>query len=317
MFYKTFHSEIFQGNLNKQNYFEGWYYKLVSENNEVYALIPGISLHKDDKHAFIQVIDKEGNTKYIRYLLEEFEFDRKKLYIKIRDNIFTIDSIDLNIEELNLKGSVKFDNLTPLRKNFYTPSIMGPFAYLNFLECYHEVISLDHTLKGHLNINNSKIDFDGGRGYIEKDWGRSFPKGWVWIQSNTFKKTQASFMFSCARVPLFSYSFQGFLSTFHYNGKTILFATYTGAKVKDMEYREDYIKFSIINREYRLEVEGRTKNNGLLVAPMNGNMNRPIHESLNGEIHIKLFDKKAKLIFEDVGINSGCELVNIDLLAKK
>lgn len=28
------------------------------------------------------------------------------------------------------------------------------------------------------------MDFSGGRGYIEKDWGQSFPAAWVWLQIN-------------------------------------------------------------------------------------------------------------------------------------
>ncbi|WP_243392439.1 MULTISPECIES: tocopherol cyclase family protein [unclassified Mesotoga] len=30
------------------------------------------------------------------------------------------------------------------------------------------------------------IDLTGGKGYIEKDWGRSLPDAWIWMQSNNF-----------------------------------------------------------------------------------------------------------------------------------
>ena len=44
------------------------------------------------------------------------------------------------------------------------------------MECYHGIVSMDHTVNGLIEINNEKIDFSEGRGYIEKDWGRSFPQ---------------------------------------------------------------------------------------------------------------------------------------------
>jgi len=56
MFYKIKHPEIFQGHLNKDRYFEGWYFKYISQDGLVsFACIPGISLNKKDAHAFIQI----------------------------------------------------------------------------------------------------------------------------------------------------------------------------------------------------------------------------------------------------------------------
>ena len=40
---------------------------------------------------------------------------------------------------------------------------------------------------GSLEINGAEISFEGGKGYIEKDWGRSMPSDWIWIQSNHFE----------------------------------------------------------------------------------------------------------------------------------
>jgi hypothetical protein len=34
-------------------------------------------------------------------------------------------------------------------------------------------------IDGKLTIADQDHDFSGGRGYIEKDWGQSFPSAWV------------------------------------------------------------------------------------------------------------------------------------------
>ena len=57
------------------------------------------------------------------------------------------------------------------------------FIYLSFLECNHAIISLRHHITGSLKVNNQKFQIIGD-GYIEKDWGRSFPQDYLWLQSN-------------------------------------------------------------------------------------------------------------------------------------
>jgi tocopherol cyclase len=43
-------------------------------------------------------------------------------------------------------------------------------------------------------VGGRRVDFSGGSGYIEKDWGRSFPRAWIWAQSNTFTQPGTSFL---------------------------------------------------------------------------------------------------------------------------
>ncbi|MEZ4893124.1 MAG: tocopherol cyclase family protein [Saprospiraceae bacterium] len=38
-----------------------------------------------------------------------------------------------------------------------------------------------------LTINGEELDFTGGKGYMEKDWGRSFPSAYFWMQTNHFR----------------------------------------------------------------------------------------------------------------------------------
>ena len=57
---------IFQGNLGKRNYFEGWYFKQVGSDGAKLAIIPGISLTKIESHSFIQVFNgRTGESQYV------------------------------------------------------------------------------------------------------------------------------------------------------------------------------------------------------------------------------------------------------------
>jgi tocopherol cyclase len=61
------------------------------------------------------------------------------------------------------KGEVEFSNQVPWRKKGYSPGIMGPFSFMPFMECYHGILSMDHSIKGSLTIDGEEIDFNNGR----------------------------------------------------------------------------------------------------------------------------------------------------------
>jgi hypothetical protein len=98
------------------------------------------------------------------------------------------------------------------------------------------VVSLDHVIEGALDIDGRTIDFTGGRGYTEKDWGRSFPSSWIWLQSNHFSTPGSSFTASVAIIPWIGRSFPGFIIGLWHQNKLYRFATYTGAKIRKFRW---------------------------------------------------------------------------------
>ena len=181
--YTLFHPPLFQGRDEKKNYFEGWYFKMAKQD-EVIALIPGIAMGKD-RHSFIQVISsKEGRSWYVRFPYEAFKAEKKEFSVTIGNNHFSIDGIrvDLEFEDLRLKAEVQNHKPTPFPVTVASPGIMGWFAYIPFMECFHGVVSTHHSLQGSVELNGRATDYTGGTGYIEKDWGASFPSAWIWMQ---------------------------------------------------------------------------------------------------------------------------------------
>ena len=193
---RQYESMRFQ-NLSRKNYFEGWYYKQVTPDEKtVICFIPGVSVHQGETIAFIQVIlaQKSGETwehttDWLDY--SEYSTQDEPFFIEIGGNVFRRDGfkIDFAGEQLQVSGEVSFSDLTILPGTSWAPTIMGPFSYLPGMECIHGVMSLNHTIAGSLCINGQPINFTGGKGYIERDWGSSFPKQYVWLQSNHFEET--------------------------------------------------------------------------------------------------------------------------------
>lgn len=295
---------------SRKPYFEGWYFKLVTKSGRALALIPGVQHTRVGATSFIQLIDGfSGITDYFEFSRDSFEAQKNPFTIRIEKNTFSLEGFDVDLKNQKriISGQVSFYNRIPYQPIVGTSSIMGPFDYLPMMECRHGVLSIDHDLSGSLILDNGQINFDGGRGYIEKDWGRSFPSSYIWLQTNHFNQKGNSFLLSLARIPYLGMAFPGFLGYLHFDNRWFRFGTYTGAKVFG-SCRVDELTLSVQRGPKRLEINARRSRSGLLQAPVNGEMKRPIHESLDASIELRLY-RGSKLEWSGLGKSAGMEIV--------
>ncbi len=186
---------------------------------------------------------------------------------------------------------------------------MGWFAYVPFMECYHGVLSFDHAVSGSLIIGGQTADFTGGRGYMEKDWGKSFPRGWVWMQTNHFAEVGTCLTASVARIPWLGQAFPGFLAGLWHGGRLYRFATYTGARLEQFAITDARVAFSMQDGRHRLEVEAKRSKGGLLHAPFRTAMIQRLMESLTAEVSVRLVERRTgREIFSGTGANAGLEI---------
>ena len=173
-------------------------------------------------------------------------------------------------------------------------------------ECNHAIISLRHHITGSLKVNNQKFQIIGD-GYIEKDWGRSFPQDYLWLQSNSCKEKEASLFLSIAKIPLLACSFQGLIMNLLVDDQQIRVATYYGARVKDMFTREGYHYLIISQHPHTFYLKIKAGHRFELKSPQSGKMNGYVEESLNA-LAVLLVYKKNKKVAKFNFINCGFEL---------
>lgn len=306
--------ELFQGEyyLDKfKNYFEGWYFKNTNGYDNI-AFIPGISINKNKKSAFIQVITNNSSY-YIDYDIDDFEFNDVPFYIRIKNNYFSCDNIHIDINDsknnLIIKGEIGYYDSENISTSKYSPNIMGPFSYVPFMECNHAVISMINKTNGEININGMDINFDGGIGYIEKDYGVSFPSKYIWCQGNNFNDSDASFMMSIANIPFKIFRFRGLICSLIVDGCEYRFATYNNAKIVKFIVNDGLLDIGLKKGDYDLRIMTKYDDGFRLVAPVNGEMNKDIVESITADVKVRL-KKKKKVIFSNVSKNCGLEIVS-------
>ena len=306
--------EIFQGRNRTKHYFEGWYFKLIDRQRKtVLAIIPGISIGKNlaDAHAFIQVINAvSGDVAYFRFAFSEFHADKHKLLVTIGENVFSDSGIKLklNNENASISGELHFTDIDPYPKSFLHPGIMGPFSFVPGMECYHGVVNIRHTIHGSLQFNGAKIDMTGGEGYLEKDWGRSFPNAWIWVQANHFEEAGTSFLFSVARIPWLGKSFTGLIAFLRTKQGFQRFATYNGGKIQSIQLQENRLNVTLTNATHELHISTNFPGGGILKAPKNGLMSREIEESITATTTLELRQRGGKVVFRGKSQWTGIEI---------
>lgn len=310
------HPEQYHGWDKTKNYFEGWYFKIISKDEKhAFAIIPGIAMDDHSKHAFIQVLDgKQRKSTYHKFDAKNFKAKEGVFEVNLEKNYFSKKHIRVELD--NFEANLNFINQVPWPSSLLSPNIMGPFSFVPFMQCYHGILSMDHQIEGIVKYEGEEIDFTGGRGYMEKDWGRSFPSAYIWMQSNHFSESKISIKSSVAKIPFMGTSFVGFIAGIYLKDRIIQFTTYNLSKLKKVSVDEKEVRIKLENPKHTLEILAIRKKSTELAAPIKGFMDGRIEESMESELHVKLIHKKSKeVLLEDVGNNAGLEVAgNIDEL---
>lgn len=284
--------EIMLG-LDKENAFEGWFYKVDDvENDFMLSVIWGYSTFHKDPHAFLQITSSlTHETKYIRYPIEEMSYQTNPFIVKIGDNLLSKKKMTLSMKEPDFEISGEFRNgaFQEIKKSFLKPNIMGILTYLPN-ECNHSITSMHHTVDGWVNINMNQMDIHQANGYIEKDWGTSFPSKYVWVQTNFHNGD--SIVFSNATVPVLGKNATGFFLVLHYQGQEYRFSTVERSRMLAFEADDEQMYAKMKKGNLILELSAAPYNPVGLQSPKEGEMNTVIKESLDGELEVKLWKNK-------------------------
>ena len=281
--------DFFRGTNRTGPYFEGWYFKHQNPQGQALSLIPALHIDGGGRRtASLQVISKD-QAWWLEYPASQLHISRQPFQVQLGPSGFGNRGIDLHIQQdgLSLHGTLRYGPFTVLRSD-----IMGPFRFFAGMQCSHGVISMGHRLGGTLELNGGRLDFSGGTGYIETDRGRSFPSAYLWTQCVWNGPERGSLMLAVATIPLPVGGFTGCICSVFYRGREYRLATYRGAKIEGLSSSGTVIR----QGKYRLEVQLLNERRQALRAPVEGRMERTIHESLCAEVRYRFWQGKTLLL---------------------
>lgn len=245
--------------------FYGWYFKCQSDTQTL-AVIPAVHSAGRKRTCSVQIIT-DNDAWAVTFQADIFRRTGKNIFIG--ENQFGEEGIHLAIDtpKLTIRGKLDFGSLCPLKYD-----IMGPFAFVPFMECRHSVLSMRHSVRGNVYINGQKYSFQNAWGYWEGDRGRSFPKEYIWTQCCF---SDGALMLSVADIPIAGIHFTGIIGVILWQGKEYRIATYLGARA--VQIQDEMVR--VIQGSLELEVRLLVASGRLLKAPAKGDMVRTIRES--------------------------------------
>ncbi len=309
------HPEAYHGHGMTRGYFEGWYVKLVNADlAQRWAVIPGVfrglaDADGDHDEAFVQVLDGlTGRSWYHRFEPEEFSAQTGRFAVTVGANRFDAHGVDLDLPQL--RGSIRYSTpLTPWPVTLREPGIMGWYGLVPFMECFHGIVSFGHRLHGTLEVEGVATDFDGGKGYIEKDWGKAFPAGYVWMASNHIDSDEeASFIGSVAIIPWLGRPFRGYIAGLRHSGRLHRWTTYNRARERRLDIDDSHVRWSLAGKDGVLELEAERVRGGLLHAPLRTAMHQRVEETLDARITLRHRDNDGRTLLEGTARAAGLEV---------
>lgn len=267
-----------------RNYFGGWYFKCQNAKQTL-SVIPAYHVTGGKPSSSVQIINDEGAWN-IPYSALDCRRSADGFTMRVGGSRFGQTSVRLSVHtpDCTAEGFLKFGALTPVHYD-----IMGPFRFVPFLECRHDVRSLYHTVTGTVTVNGVCYRFERDDGYIEGDRGRSFPREYLWTHC-FFEKN--SLMLSVADIPFGLFRFTGVLCVIWWEGKEYRLATYLGARATEIGKGKAVIR----QGDEELTVQLLQRQAHPLYAPMNGAMTRTVRESASC-VASYTFRKNGKTLF--------------------
>lgn len=291
---------VFQGRLDKRPYFEGWYFKITDPKQDLsLCLIPGISNGRaESAHGFIQYADSlTGKSGKINFPLDQVSLSKDTLALQFGEHHFSESALSIKACEglpLQIDLRVSEPRLYPV--NWHHPGIMGPFRFMPAMECYHGVYLVNSRIDGTLQLGETTYTIDDGSLYVEKDWGKSFPSSWIWLQANAFKSVdfdqrEVSLMLSVAKIPWMGRHFIGHLGFIWLDERRIGLGTYYGSQVSvnfdDPQGQE--VELVVNHGNYHIVITAQARKPVSLIAPSFGEMVRYIDEDLDALITLEVY----------------------------
>lgn len=264
-------------------WFEGWYVH-VSDSAVSFGVIFGVSYTKQQTHAFVQYLDDQSsNSIYQSYPFSAFSMQKDGRQVQIGENVLSMHHLHVRLPQVSC--DIAFYKPTPLSHSIYAPDIMGPFHYLP-MQCTHAILSLHHQAIGTLQRNNHLVSIHG-IGYMEKDWGSSFPAYYQWFQSNCCTMAnKACFFYSHAHIPLGPFHFTGVICVLMIQDKQLRFATYHGCRFTQVDAHTILLR----QQSQTMKLRFSQREGASLMAPQKGSMERKIKETLSASVTITLYE---------------------------
>ncbi len=287
-----------QGNFKRNKYFEGWFQKVYStQHKSSFIIIYGYATRNSiDTFGFIQVLIPSKLPEIIYFSKNEVYCDPSQHIVCMGNNILTTHVIKIKTNDLLIDLYLKNNNPIKTFKNS-----MGYHYFIPYLPCYHSVLNSSHYVSGKIDYMQASYSLHNESGYLEKNWGTSFPENYFWLHAVDPNNSQVSLLFSQAEIKWLGNKFIRHIGHFRFDGKEIDLRNYNKINISNLIFSDSNYEFRIISRKIQMDISIITRNKVLFKGPENGSLTRNILHHTDAIININLKEDNKIRVFQLVG----------------
>jgi tocopherol cyclase len=287
-----------KGKFKKRNFFEGWFHKIYSAKHQTsFVIIYGYTTGNSyDKFGFIQFLIPNKNVEIYYFSKNEISYNPKNHSVQMGSNILSLKEIKINLKDIYMDLNLS-DNL-PISS---FKNSMGYAYFIPTLPCYHSVLNKSHLISGEINLFNNNYLLDNDLGYMEKNWGTSFPEKYFWIQAVEPHNPNVSLLFSQAEIKWMGKSFIKHVGHLRINGEELDLRTLTLFNVSYNNTIPENITITIKSKQIKLEMRFSVAKKYMFKGPLKGKLSRDILHHSDSQIDLKIYQNAEMKMYKLIG----------------
>lgn len=185
-------------------------------------------------------------------------------------------------------------------------------GWLSFLPVFDpgwQVLMAHGWATGWINWAGKQYEFSRVPAYSEKNWGRSFPKKWFWLNCNSFRKEADLSLTAAGGIrDIFGFSEAVGLIGLHYQGKLYQFTRENSQLSWHIQPWGNW-KMQAHNQDFIISLLGTTEQTGNYVrVPTVNGLQFNCRDTLQGNIVLELRQQSGKLVLKASSDLGGLEV---------
>lgn len=287
-----------RGGIDRSRFFEGWFQKVyLRQHRTSFVIIYGYATgNAHETFGFIQVLMPGEEPRIVCFPKDQVTLDRHKHIVRMGDNVLSTDAIDIKMNELRMQLQL-IDNQRIDTLN----NSMGYAYYVPSLPCYHSVLNTSHGVSGSIVHKSKEYAIDNELGYLEKNWGTSFPDRYMWLHAVDPNNPEISLLFSCADIQWLGGTFTRHVGHMRFDGKHIDLRELSSVVISTHRADPDTYIYRINSRSLQLDVAITVGQKVLLKAPEHGSLSREIPHHIDALIEARITLSGVTRAFNLVG----------------
>jgi|GEM_PF-444271 len=296
-----------QGSFDRKKYFEGWFHKIYSEKYKAsFILIYGYTTgNSTKKFGFIQVHIPNQKVLIMYFDKNEVFCDPNRHVVRMGEHILTTNKIDINTKEIGIQLHLTNNQSIPTFKNS-----MGYSYVIPNLTCYHAILNKSHLVSGEIRTANTSFALDQDMGYLEKNWGTSFPENYIWLHAVDPADAKVNLLFSQAEIKWMGSTFFRHLGYLNFENEYIDLRLLKNSIVSSSFVSSEKQVIHISSKLIELEISIVLGEQVLFKGPEDGALRRDIIHYTDALIEVKLKQNAGIRLFHLVGNFENVRITN-------